>query len=198
VVVHAFNPSTWEAEAGGFLSSRPAWSTEWVPGQPGLQQRNPASKRKNNNNNKQTKKNFRSCSQGSGWRIHSPECYSRTHDPGDSLPDCLGWRARGTSREGVWHYLCTCATSWKMSSKVSSPTFMPSGLARPHPHPLEQLQCCLGEGRACSPECCCCCCCCCCWEMGPALQSDTVRRSGASYTQVLDILVVPKGHPRVL
>jgi hypothetical protein len=24
VVVHAFNPSTWEAEAGGFLSSRPA------------------------------------------------------------------------------------------------------------------------------------------------------------------------------
>jgi hypothetical protein len=26
-VAHAFNPSTWEAEAGGFLSSRPAWST---------------------------------------------------------------------------------------------------------------------------------------------------------------------------
>jgi major histocompatibility complex class I len=25
---HAFNPSTWEAEAGGFLSLRPAWSTE--------------------------------------------------------------------------------------------------------------------------------------------------------------------------
>jgi major histocompatibility complex class I len=28
MVAHAFNPSTWEAEAGGFLSSRPAWSTE--------------------------------------------------------------------------------------------------------------------------------------------------------------------------
>jgi hypothetical protein len=27
MVAHAFNPSTWEAEAGGFLSSRPAWST---------------------------------------------------------------------------------------------------------------------------------------------------------------------------
>jgi hypothetical protein len=27
VVVHTFNPSTWEAEAGRFLSSRPAWST---------------------------------------------------------------------------------------------------------------------------------------------------------------------------
>jgi hypothetical protein len=28
VVVHAFNPSTWEAEAGRLLSSRPAWSTK--------------------------------------------------------------------------------------------------------------------------------------------------------------------------
>jgi hypothetical protein len=36
VVAHAFNPSTWEAEAGRFLNSRPAWSTKWVPGQPGL------------------------------------------------------------------------------------------------------------------------------------------------------------------
>jgi hypothetical protein len=28
VVTHAFNPSTWEAAAGRFLSLRPAWSTE--------------------------------------------------------------------------------------------------------------------------------------------------------------------------
>jgi hypothetical protein len=28
VMVHAFNPSTREAEAGRFLSSRLAWSTE--------------------------------------------------------------------------------------------------------------------------------------------------------------------------
>jgi hypothetical protein len=28
VVAHAFNPSTREAEAGGFLSSRGAWSTK--------------------------------------------------------------------------------------------------------------------------------------------------------------------------
>jgi major histocompatibility complex class I len=28
VAAHAFNPSTWEAEAGGFLSLRPAWSTK--------------------------------------------------------------------------------------------------------------------------------------------------------------------------
>jgi hypothetical protein len=33
---HTFNPSTQEAEAGRSLSSRPAWSTKWVPEQPGL------------------------------------------------------------------------------------------------------------------------------------------------------------------
>jgi hypothetical protein len=31
VVAHAFNASIWEAETG-----RSAWSTKWVPGQPGL------------------------------------------------------------------------------------------------------------------------------------------------------------------
>jgi hypothetical protein len=36
VVAHTFNSSTWEAEAGRFLSSKPVWSTEWVPGQQGL------------------------------------------------------------------------------------------------------------------------------------------------------------------
>ena len=46
VVEHAFNPSTWEAEAGGFLSSKPAWSTEWVPGQPGLYRETLSQKKK--------------------------------------------------------------------------------------------------------------------------------------------------------
>ena len=36
MVVHTFNPSTQEAEASGFLSLRPAFATEQVPGQPGL------------------------------------------------------------------------------------------------------------------------------------------------------------------
>jgi hypothetical protein len=36
VVVHAFNPSPWEAEAGGFLSSRPGLQSESQDIQPGL------------------------------------------------------------------------------------------------------------------------------------------------------------------
>jgi hypothetical protein len=48
VVSHAFNPSTWEAGAGGFLSSRPAWSTEWIPGQPGLYRETLSRKTKQN------------------------------------------------------------------------------------------------------------------------------------------------------
>jgi hypothetical protein len=36
VVVHTFSPSTQGTEAGRFLSLRPSWPTEWVPGQPGL------------------------------------------------------------------------------------------------------------------------------------------------------------------
>ena len=36
MVTHVFNPSTWEAEANGSQSLRPAQSTEQVSGQPGL------------------------------------------------------------------------------------------------------------------------------------------------------------------
>jgi hypothetical protein len=63
VVGHTFNPSTREAEAGRFLSSRPAWSTERVPGQPETTQRNSALKKTKQNKtkniqiNKQTKTN---------------------------------------------------------------------------------------------------------------------------------------------
>ena len=51
-MVHAFNPSIWEAETDGFLSSRQAWSTELVPGQPRLHRETLSQKQ----TNKQTKK----------------------------------------------------------------------------------------------------------------------------------------------
>ena len=37
VVAHAFNHRTWKAKAGQIsVRSKSAWSTEWIPGQPGL------------------------------------------------------------------------------------------------------------------------------------------------------------------
>jgi hypothetical protein len=56
VVASAFNPSTWEAEAGGFLSSRAAWSTKWVPGQPGLHREALSQKKKRKKKKKKIKK----------------------------------------------------------------------------------------------------------------------------------------------
>jgi hypothetical protein len=46
VGAHTFNPSTWEAKAGKFLCLRPAWSTEWVLGQPGLYRETLSQKKK--------------------------------------------------------------------------------------------------------------------------------------------------------
>ena len=49
MVAHTFNPSTWEAEAGGLLSSRTAWSTELVPGQLELHRETLSQKHKQKN-----------------------------------------------------------------------------------------------------------------------------------------------------
>ena len=57
VVAHTFNPSTWEAEAGRFLSSRPASPTEWVPGQPGLHRETLSQKTKKKKKKPNQKKN---------------------------------------------------------------------------------------------------------------------------------------------
>ena len=39
VDIYAFDPSTWEAEAGRALSVKTAWSTEQVLGHPGLHEK---------------------------------------------------------------------------------------------------------------------------------------------------------------
>jgi hypothetical protein len=56
VVAQAFNPSTREAEAGGFLSLRPAWSTKWVQDSQGYTEK-PCLENKNKNKKKKNKKN---------------------------------------------------------------------------------------------------------------------------------------------
>jgi hypothetical protein len=42
----------WEAEAGRSLSSRPAWYSKWVPGQPRLHRETLSQKNKNQNQKK--------------------------------------------------------------------------------------------------------------------------------------------------
>jgi hypothetical protein len=65
VVVHAFNSSTWEAEAGRFLSLRPAWNYRVSSMTSRAIQRNPLSKTKQNKTkhktNKQTNKRNGNC-----------------------------------------------------------------------------------------------------------------------------------------
>jgi hypothetical protein len=55
MVTHFCIPRTWKAEAGKSLSSRPAWFTYRIPGQPGLNEK-PSLKKQNNNNKKQKTK----------------------------------------------------------------------------------------------------------------------------------------------
>ena len=59
MVVHAFNPSTWEAEEGRFLSSRPTWAIEWVPGQPRLHKETRSQKKKKQKKKKRKRKKRR-------------------------------------------------------------------------------------------------------------------------------------------
>jgi hypothetical protein len=85
VVAHAFNLSTWEAEAGGFLSSRPAWSTKWGPGQPGLHRETLS--RKNKHTNKQKTRALTWLS-GSPLSKHGELC-----SPSLYLPPSLTWKS---------------------------------------------------------------------------------------------------------
>jgi hypothetical protein len=59
LVAHAFNPSTREAEAGGFLSLRPAWSTELSSRTARATQRNPVSKNQKKKKEKKFLKNIK-------------------------------------------------------------------------------------------------------------------------------------------
>jgi hypothetical protein len=90
-VAHALNPSTRKAETGKFLSSRPAWSTERVPGQkPCLKNK---TKQNNNNNNN---KNKNSKTKQMGWRDGSGPEFNSQKPHGGSQPsvmesDALFW-----------------------------------------------------------------------------------------------------------
>ena len=73
MVVHAFNPGTWEAEAGGFLSLSPAWTTEWVPGQPGLHRETLSRKTKQTNKTTTTTTKLQGWKWRAAWGKEGPE-----------------------------------------------------------------------------------------------------------------------------
>jgi hypothetical protein len=77
-VAYAFNPSTWEAEAGRFLNSRPAWSTEWVPGQPGLH-RGGKKERKKKEGRKKRKERRKEGKRNKSHRIEENTITQNTH-----------------------------------------------------------------------------------------------------------------------
>jgi hypothetical protein len=78
VVVHTFNPSNWEEEAGGFLSLRPAWATEWVPGQPGLYRETLSQKTKTKQQNK-TKQTNKQKTKSMSW-VTKVTCFMGMND----------------------------------------------------------------------------------------------------------------------
>ena len=79
MVAQAFNPSTWEAEAGKFLSSRPAWSTESVPRQPGL--RRETLSRKTKKKNKKTKKQKTTPTLADSFNSSDPQLWGNLEQP---------------------------------------------------------------------------------------------------------------------
>jgi hypothetical protein len=108
VVAHAFNPSTWDAEAGRFLSSRPAWSTEWVPGQPGLHRETLSRKTKTKNQKQKTNRVNKAASQ----TIESPRqkkisisCFC-PESKYLVLKQPVNWAIRGNRETVGWQICC--------------------------------------------------------------------------------------------
>jgi hypothetical protein len=135
VVVHVFNPSTWEAEAGGYLNLRSAWSTEFQDSQ-GYTKRNPGLKKQTNKQtNKKTKKQKKQGGRGvckpAGAMILIP--YLRTHCmPLPRAPRL--WEPVGAYEVGMIRlerHLSSSRCTWDMPGSQSYP--LPKGTSLPTP-----------------------------------------------------------------
>ena len=85
-MAHSFNPSTWEAEAGRFMSLRPAWTTEWVPGQPGLHRESLSQAVEKKHLTKSTREH-------SSWSELGAYIKKFFHDASDLTPNLSLWEA---------------------------------------------------------------------------------------------------------
>jgi hypothetical protein len=130
VVAHTFNPSTWEAEAGGFVSLRPAWSTEWVPGHPGLYRETLSWKTKNNNNNNNNKSLL---SKSRALAINSTDYKWKSSFAGKNIPPALslalGTTGLGVNQEDACNtvlpsgHILEIPGLWKLSMKSTIPCY---------------------------------------------------------------------------
>jgi hypothetical protein len=82
-------------EIGKSLSLRPAWSTKWVPGQPGLHRQALSSNTKTEKNKKKQKtKNQPTCTGSPGWwQTHCSQGWSYVFDPPVCTSSVLRWQA---------------------------------------------------------------------------------------------------------
>lgn len=72
MVSHTFNPSTYEEEAGEYLSLMSPWSTEVGPEQPGLTEKSCFNNQSNNNNNKNKIKKIYLCMEETSQKEKNP------------------------------------------------------------------------------------------------------------------------------
>ena len=113
MVVHIFNLSTREAEAGGSLNSRPAWTTEQVPGQPGTHREALSTKTKQNKN------------RSWGWRDGLVvKAYCSAEDPSLTLSTHVKW-------------LTTAYNLLQGNMPLASPSICTCSHARAHTHTIK-------------------------------------------------------------
>jgi hypothetical protein len=137
---HAFNSSTREAEAGGFLSSRPAWSTKWVPGQPRLHReilsrRTPPPQKKKKKIGSFRLINLSVMGRDSNWKAEAWSCWRR----------CVArYRLRefkGPSQEARCQRLSAFRLEYKTLSSLPSTSLPACHASRPDDSGLNLWHC---------------------------------------------------------
>lgn len=110
VVLHAFNPSNWKAEARSLMNSTPDWSTEWVAGHAQVHRETLAWKQNQNTKTNSIKTIMESSVQGhtlsfpARRRQRREDLFEGKVSQNDIKKPCL--KNRTKSRCGECTYLC--------------------------------------------------------------------------------------------
>ena len=109
-MVNTFDPSTWETEAAGSLTLRPAWSIDWVPGQPGLlrERERPCLEKQKIKNKNKTNKTINTCPKvyiGNLWTFNP---LSFGHNRNQFIANSSGHRDHSILRVKPRTFFYTC------------------------------------------------------------------------------------------